>query len=135
MHLPEKALLVRADFVLANRAGGGRLSCKRWRRALAQALPRLMGCARRCPEAVVRLHDGEGEASYTAWLRIPVARRPGRRRLRAFKAKLRARLEAALLPIEGRVLKLGVRRRRPAPLVVGPRQQELFAPAELAAAS
>src|SRR5262245_40183908 len=102
-----KCLLVRADFVFGNRSGGSRLSCKRWRRLLADALPRLMGCARRCPKAVVRLHDGEGEARFTAWLRIPIERRPSRKRLRKFEADLRARLEAGLLPIDGRVIELG----------------------------
>ncbi len=110
MSLHHKSLLVRADFVLANRSGGGRLSCKRWRRLLADTLPGLMGCARRCPRAVIRLHEGGQEASYTGWLRIPIERRPGRKRLRKLKAKLRARLEAGLLPVDGRVLKVGVRR-------------------------
>src|SRR5262245_45464712 len=119
MSFQHKRLLVRADFVLANRPGGDRLSCKRWRRLLADALPRLLGCAHRCPRAVVRLHDGEGEARYTAWLRLPVERRPSRKRLRKFKAKLRARLEAGLLPIDGRVLKVGARRH--AAEFVGPR--------------
>ena len=105
-----KSLLVRADFVLGNRSGGNRLSCKRWRRLLADVLPRLMGCVRRCPRAVVRLHEGEGEAKYTGWLRIPIERRPSRKRLRRLKANWRARLEAGLLLIDGRVLKLGVRR-------------------------
>jgi hypothetical protein len=108
-----KSLLVRADFVLGNRLGGGRVMCKRWRRVLTDALPRLMGCARRCPKAKVRLYEGEGEARFSGWLRIPVRRRPGRRRLRALKKKLFERLGAGLLPVDGRVLKLGVRRCRP----------------------
>lgn len=125
MNTARKRLIVRADFVLGNRPGGGRLACKRWRRVLADALPRLLGCARRCPRAEVSLHEGEGEAYYSGWLRIPIERRPSRRRLRQMKAKLRARLEAGLLPVDGRVLKLGVRRcqARPAP---GARQLELW---------
>jgi hypothetical protein len=116
MNTPVKSLLVRADFVLGNRPGGDRLSCKRWRRLLADALPRLMGCAARCRKAVVRLRDGDGEAFYSGWLRIPIERRPGRKRLRAFKAKLRARLEAGLQLIDGRVIKVGVRRYGPKPV-------------------
>jgi hypothetical protein len=127
--------LIRADFALENRPGGGRLACKRWRRLFADALPGLMGCARRCPKAVVRLHEGEGEANYTGWLRIPVERRPSRKRLRALKAKLRTRLEAGLLPVDGRVLKVGVRRHGasvPGPTILAmsgaavPVQAELF---------
>jgi hypothetical protein len=112
-----KSLLVRADFVLGNRRGGARLACKRWRRVLADALPQLLGCADRRPDVRVRLHDGEGEARFSGWLRIPIERRPSRRRLRKMKAKLQARLEAGLLPIDGQVIKLGVRRvkHRPAP--------------------
>jgi hypothetical protein len=113
-------LLVRADFVLGNRRGGGRLACKRWRRVLADALPRLLGCADRCPGARVRLHEGEGEARFSGWLRIPIERRPSRRRLRKLKAKLHARLEAGLLPIDGQVIKLGVRRCRTRPAAEAP---------------
>ena len=113
MRSREKCLIVRADFALGNRPAGDRLACKRWRRLLCDALPRLMGCSHRCPQAVVRLHKGDGEARYTAWLRIPIERRPSRKRLRKLKAKLLARLEAGLLPIDGRVLKLGARRRSP----------------------
>ena len=116
MDTVRKSLLVRADFVLGNRRGGGRLACKRWRRLLADALPRLLGCADRCARARVRLHDGEGEARFSGWLRIPIERRPSRRRLRKLKAKLRARLEAGLLPIDGQVIKLGVRRVRTRPV-------------------
>jgi hypothetical protein len=61
----------------------------------------------------VCLHEGEGEARFSGWLRIPVRRRPGRRRLRALKKKLLERLGAGLLPVDGRVVKLGVRRCRP----------------------
>lgn len=113
-----KSLLVRADFVLRNRQGAGRIVCKRWRRLLADALPGLLGCARRCDKARVRLHQGVGEAHFSGWLRLPIERRPSRRRLRQFKARLRARLEAGLLPIDGQVLKLGVRRCRPRPASV-----------------
>jgi hypothetical protein len=107
-----KNLIVRADFVLGNRQGGDRITCKRWRRLFAEALPRLLGCADRCSRSMVRLHEGGGEACYTGWLRIPIERRPGRKRLRRFKARLCARLEASLLPVDGRVLKVGVRRQR-----------------------
>lgn len=128
MHKHRKSLLVRADFVLGNNSGGDQHACRRWRRILADALPRLMGCSRRNPEARIRLHEGQAEACYSGWLRIPVERRPNRKRLRRLKAKLRGRLEAGLLPIGGRVLKVGVRRCRPrqaAPVVL-PMQQELF---------
>lgn len=118
MRPAQKSLLVRADFVLGSPSGGARLSFKRWRRHLTDILPRLLGCAQRCPKALVRLHQGGADASYTGWLRIPIQRRVGRKRLRLFRAKLRARLEAGLLPIGGRVLRLGVRRRVPHP--VGP---------------
>lgn len=114
-----KSLLVRADFVLSNRLGGDRVACKRWRWILVDALPRLMGCTRRNPEVAVRLHRGGPEASFSAWLRIAIQRRPSRTRLRRLNAKLRRRLEAALLPIDGRVLKLGVRRYQwPEPVVL-----------------
>jgi len=119
-----KSLLVRADFVLGEHKGGDRGMYRRWRRILVDALPRLMGCADRAAKAErVRLHDGEGNGSYSGWVRMPIERRPGRRRLRKLKAKLRTRLEAGLLPIEGRVLKVGVRRCRssaPAPSVPAP---------------
>jgi hypothetical protein len=111
----QKSLLVRADFVLGTPSGEARLSYKRWRRFLADILPRLLGCAQRCPKAVVRLHQGEGEAYYTGWLRLPIRRRVSRKRLRLFRAQLRARLEAGLLPIGGRVLRLGIQRRVPHP--------------------
>lgn len=105
-----KSLLVRADFVLGG--GGDRLMYKRWRRILAGALPRLMGCTDRCPEAErVRLRSSD-EGRFSGWLRIPVERRPSRRRMRKYRAKLLRRLEAGLLPIGGRVLKVGVRRCR-----------------------
>jgi hypothetical protein len=121
-------LLVRADFVLGNRRGADRLWCKRWRRVLKDALPRLLGCANRCPTAEVCLHDGDGEARYSGWLRIPIERRPSRRRLRKFKAKLRSRLEAGLLAVDGQVIKVGVRRcvPRPAPVVEDSAQLTFF---------
>jgi hypothetical protein len=108
-----KSLLVRADFILASSPGEDRLACKRWRRILADALPRLLGCARRNPESRVRFHEDQPQACFSGWLRIPIERRPSRKRLRKFKAKLRARLENGLLPIGGRVLKVGVRRCKP----------------------
>jgi hypothetical protein len=114
-----KSLLVRADFVLAKGPPGDERVCKRWRRVLAEALPRLLGFHLRSPgPARARLHEGDGEARYTAWLRIPVERRPGRKRARRLKERLRNRLEAALLPINGRVLKVGLRRCAPRPEAV-----------------
>ena len=110
MLIDNKSLLVRADFVLGNRRGGDRPQCRRWRRILAGALPALLGCARRCPKAIIQLHEGDGEAKFSGWLRIPIERRPSRRRVRTFGAKLRERLEAGLLPIDGQVIKVGVRR-------------------------
>jgi hypothetical protein len=116
LQTPGKHLLVRADFVLGKVPVGERRTLKRWRRILAAALPQLMGCADRCPKAArLRLRSGEGEARFTGWLRIPVQRRPGRKRLRRFKAQLRTRLEASLAPIDGRVVKVGVRRYRAVP--------------------
>jgi hypothetical protein len=124
-----KSLLVRADFILDRSRGGDRLTFKRWRRVLADALPRLLGCADRCPRAVVRLHRGEVEGRFSGWLRIPVERRPGRKRLRKIRAKLHDRLESALLPVGGEVVKVGVRRCRAravpaAPLLPFPAQSE-----------
>jgi hypothetical protein len=110
-----KSLLVRADFTLDRSRGGDRLMFKRWRRVLADALPRLLGVADRCSRAAVRLRRGEEQGRYAAWLRLPVERRPGRKLLRRIKEKLRGRLEEALLPVGGEVIKLGVRRRRPRP--------------------
>jgi len=108
-----KSLLVRADFVLDEGRHGDPLTYRRWRRILADALPRLLGCADRSPKAErICLHRGEGEARFSGWVRIPNERRPSRRRLRKLKAKLRGRLEAGLLPIQGRILKVGVRRCR-----------------------
>jgi hypothetical protein len=132
-------LLVRADFVLGEHRAGDRLTYKRWRRILTDALPRLLGCADRSPRAErVRLHGGEGQGQFVGWVRIPIERRPSRKRVRKFKAKLRGRLEASLLPIDGRVLKVGVRRCRawpvPAPvLAVPPGQAEAGVPLEPAA--
>ena len=119
MNESNKHLLVRADFVLGSSHGGDRPAYHRWRRVLIDALPRLLGCSDRCERAErVRLHKGEGQGRYVAWLRLPVERRPGRKRLRKLKAKLRARLEASLRPLDGAVLKLGVRRQRPRPVVL-----------------
>lgn len=113
MHTTSKSLLVRADFALGEPGQGERIAYQRWRRILVEALPRLLGCADRCPRAEkVRLHLENDVAWFSGWLRIPIQRRPSRRRLRQFKAKLRNRLETSLLPIRGRLLKLGVRRMR-----------------------
>jgi hypothetical protein len=115
-----KSLLARADFVLDRSRGGDRLTFKRWRRVLGEVLPRLMGCAERCPRAVVRLHHGEEEGRFTAWLRLPVERLPGRKRLRLIGARLRERLEAGLLAVGGDVLKVSVRRFRARPALPAP---------------
>lgn len=104
-------LLVRADFTLDRSRGGDRLTFKRWRRVLAAALLRLMGFAD-C-RAALRLHHGDEEGRYSFWLRLPVERRPGRKRLARIREKLRDRLESVLLPVGGEVVKLGVRRCRP----------------------
>jgi hypothetical protein len=110
----EKSLLVRADFVLGKGQAGDGRAYKRWRRILVDALPQLLGCERRCPRAErVRLRGSEpGKARFSGWLRIPVERRPGRKRVRKIKERLRGRLEAGLLPIDGVLVKLGVRRCR-----------------------
>lgn len=116
MKSERKSLLVRADFVLGKHQIADRLTHLRWRRILVGALPVLLGCARRCSRAEhVRLHRAEGEARFSAWLRIPTQRRPSRTRLRRLKVKLRARLEAGLKAVNGEVLKLGVRRCRTRP--------------------
>jgi hypothetical protein len=107
-----KFLIVRADFVLDRSRGGDRLMFKRWRRALAEVFPRLLGCASRSDRTAVRLHCGEEEGRFTGWLRLPVQRLPGRKGLRKLKAKLRDRLEMALLAVGGDVVKFGVRRYR-----------------------
>jgi hypothetical protein len=108
-----KSLLVRADFSLARDAAADAKVYKRWRRILIDALPRMLGCERRCPKAEhVRLRWGDDAALYSGWLRIAIERRPSRTRLRKFKVKLRWRLESALPPIGGRVVKVGVRRLR-----------------------
>jgi hypothetical protein len=126
-----KNLLVRADFVLGHSQGGDRPAYHRWRRVLIDALPQLLGCSRRCERAErVRLHKGEGQGRFVAWLRIPVERRPGRKRLRKLKSKLLARLQSSLRPLDGTVIKLGVRRqRRRQPVLTlpqdGPVQQQL----------
>src|SRR3954452_19979135 len=80
-------LLVRADFVLDRSRGGDRLTFKRWRRGLAEALPSLMGLPG--SRAVVQLHYGEEEGRYSAWLRVPIQRLPKRKRLGKIKARLR----------------------------------------------
>ncbi len=112
MSLIHKSLLVRADFVLGHSTGSSGRAYKSWRHILRDALPRLLGCANRCRRARVRLRGREDQVRYTGWVRIPVERRPGRKRVRKLKERLRARLESGLLPIDGSVLKLGVRRCR-----------------------
>jgi hypothetical protein len=97
-------LLVRADFAFTG--GGDRVILKRWRRVLAESLPVLLG---RVGKARVRLHGG---GSFTAWMRIPVERRPGRNRVRTLAARLREDLQAALSPVRGLVFELAVRRFR-----------------------
>ena len=115
MDTARKSLLVRADFTLDRSQGGDRLTFKRWRRVLAEALPRLLGVADRCPRAVVSLHDGEEQGRYSAWLRLPVERSPGRELVRRIKENLRGRLQAVLLPVGGELIKFGVRRLQPKP--------------------
>jgi hypothetical protein len=106
-----KSLLVRADFVLGQDRPADRLSYRRWRKILTTALPTLLGFSRRCPAAEhVCLHEGGPAGHFTAWLRLPVRRRPSRRRVRQLTAKLHRRLEVGLLPIHGEVLKIGIRR-------------------------
>jgi hypothetical protein len=113
VEVTRKSLLVRADFVLGAHKAGDRRAYKRWRAILRKALPRLLGCERRCPESEkVRLRCVEGEPRFTGWLRIAIQRRPGKKRIRKFKERLRRRLEASLLPIGGAVIKVGVRRCR-----------------------
>lgn len=110
MHSPSKSLLVRADFRLSRKEAVDRLAYYRWRRVFIEALPRLLGCAVRCPSAErVCLHKGE-EVKFSAWLRIPIERRPNRQQLRRLKVKLHGRLESGLKVVGGEVLKLGVRR-------------------------
>jgi hypothetical protein len=108
-----KSLLVRADFVLGRRQAGDVRVYKRWRRILLDALPRLLGCERRCRRAErVRLRAGAEEGRFSAWLRIAIERRPSRKRARKLAERLRGRLEASLRPIDGHVVKIGVRRCR-----------------------
>jgi hypothetical protein len=55
------------------------------------------------------------EGRFTGWVRLPVQRRPGRRRVRKLRAEVRSRLDSALRPIDGRVLAVGIRRCRAVP--------------------
>lgn len=110
---PRKSLLVRADFILDRSRGGSALVFKRWRRVLAESLPRLMGLGNRCSRARVRLHRGEEQGRFSAWLRIPVRRHPGRNGFRKIRQKLHEKLEAVLLAVGGEVIRFGVRRCRP----------------------
>jgi hypothetical protein len=113
LYSERKSLLVRADFALGKHPGGDARVYKNWRRILRDALPQLMGCVGRCLRAEkVRLRSATGEARFTGWVRIPVERHPGRKRVRKLKERLRGRLESGLLPIDGVVLKLGIRRCR-----------------------
>ena len=113
MQTDQKSLLVRADFLLGKCQNAGRVVYHRWRKILIDALPRLLGCARRCPQAErVCLHRGE-EGRYSAWLRIPVSRRPGRSFVHKLETKLKERLQAGLQPIQGEVLKVRIRRCQP----------------------
>jgi hypothetical protein len=119
MHTDQKSLLARAEFIIGKGQGGDRLLYRRWRRILIDALPRLLGCAQRCPRAEhVCLHEGGEEGRYSAWLRIPIQRRPGRSLVRKLERKLSDRLSAGLLPIHGEVLKVRVRRCRALPEVL-----------------
>lgn len=119
MHVDQKSLLVRADFSIGKGQNVDRIVYHRWRKILIDALPRLLGCSRRCPQAEhVCLHKGTGEGRYTAWLRIPVVRRPGRSFVQRLEGKLKERLEAGLKPIQGEVLKVRVRRCRMLPEVL-----------------
>lgn len=111
MNKAKKCLLVRADFVLGTAGEAARSSYLAWRRILVDALPKMMGCASRCPRAErVSLHADLERGSYTGWLRIPTSRRPDRKQLRRMRKKLAERLAASLLPVHGRLVKLGVRR-------------------------
>ena len=112
MNTTQKFLLVRAEFVLDRSRGGDRLMFKRWRRALAEVFPRLLGYANRCDRTAVRLHYGEEEGRFTGWLRLPVERLPNRRHLHDLKAKLCDRFETALLAVGGDVIKFSIRRSR-----------------------
>jgi hypothetical protein len=111
-----KSLLLRVDFILGHGQPADRLIFHRWRRILVDALPRLLGCARRCPQAEhVCLHEnqnGQGQGHYTAWLRIPTQRRPSRALVRRVEAQLHKKLAAGLEPLSGQVVKLAIRRRR-----------------------
>ncbi len=52
----------------------------------------------------------EDHPLFSAWVRIPIERRPGKKRLRKLRERLRGRLEKNLLLVEGRIVKFGVRR-------------------------
>lgn len=123
MNSGTKYLLVRADFALGKGSAADKAVYRRWRRILRDALPQLLGYGQRCPQAeYVCLHKGPEAGRYSAWLRLPIQRRPSRRRARKLKTKLRGRLELGLQPLGGTVLKLGLRRcrTRPQPLPLFP---------------
>jgi hypothetical protein len=108
-----KSLLVRADFVLGHSQPGDRRTYKRWRGILHEVLPRLMGCERRSARAEkVRLRSVEDHPLYSAWIRIPIERRPSKKRLRKLVERLRSRLERNLRLVDGQVVKMRVRRCR-----------------------
>ncbi len=106
-----KSLLVRLDFILGKGQTAPRVIYCRWRRVLIEALPKLLGCSQRCPRAEhVCLHHGEGEGHFSAWLRIPVQRRANRKLLRKLKSKWLTRLDEGIKPMNGEVVKVGIRR-------------------------
>jgi hypothetical protein len=105
-----KSLLVRADFILGHSQPGDRRTYKRWRGILRDVLPRLFGCERRCARAEkVRLRSVNDHPLFSAWLRIPIERRPGKNRIRKLRERLRSRLERSLLLIDGQVVKISIR--------------------------
>lgn len=127
MNTERKSLLVRADFVLGKDRPADRLFYRRWRKILTAALPTLLGYSRLCPTAEhVCLHDGEQEGHFTAWLRLPVRRRPSRRWVRQLAEKLYRRLGEGLRPIHGEVLKVGIRRQAEVDLTPKPEFMPLF---------
>jgi hypothetical protein len=107
------SLLVRADFVLGHSQPGDRRAYKRWRGILRDVLPRLLGCERRSAHAEkVRLRSVEDHPLFSGWVRIPIERRPGKKGLRKLAERLCNRLERSLLLVDGRVVKIGIRRCR-----------------------
>jgi hypothetical protein len=105
---PRKSLLVRADFILDRSRGGSALVFKRWRRVLAEALPRLMGLGNRCSRAVVRLHRGEEQGGFPPGFASPVPT-PGADGFRRSDRNSTTNWRSVLLAIGGEV----IRSRRP----------------------